>query len=95
MDKIRLNDGTEIDCLSFATASVGILFIRVNISLLEAVNVFSNKENISKITFIPEAGENQISVSNFTELAYIVNEADCVRVALQQPVSIEQVHIND
>ena len=95
MDKIRLNDGTEIDCLSFATASVGILFIRVNISLLEAVNVFSNKENISKITFIPEAGENQISVSNFTELAYIVNEADCVRVALKQPVQYEEVHIND
>lgn len=95
MDKIRLNDGTELDCISFATASVGMLFIRVNLSLVEAVKVFSNKENISTITYIPDAEGAPFSISNFTELAYIVNEADCVRVALQQPVSIEEVHIND
>lgn len=95
MDKIRLNDGTEMDCVSFATASVGMLFIRVNLSLLDAVKVFSNKENLSTITYIPDAEGAPFSISNFTELAYIVNEADCVRVALQQPVSIEEVHIND
>ena len=95
MDKIRLNDGTELDCISFATTSVGMLFIRVNLSLAEAVQVFSNKENLSTITFIPEADGEPFSISNFTQLAYIVNEADCVRVALQQPVTIQEVHIND
>lgn len=94
-DKIRLNDGTELDCISFATASVGILFIRVNLSLVEAVQVFSNKENLSTITYVPAADGKPFSISNFTELAYIVNEADCVRIALQQPVMIEEVHIND
>ena len=95
MDKIRLNDGTELDCISFATASVGLLFIRVNLSLVDAVQVFSNKENLSNITYIPCSGGTPFSVSNFTELAYIVNEADCIRVALQQPVMIQEVHIND
>lgn len=95
MDKIRLNDGTELDCISFATASVGILFIRVNIPLIEAVQVFSNKENLSTITYVPAADGDPFSISNFTELAYIVNEADCVRIALQQPVTIQEVHIND
>ena len=95
MDKIRLNDGTELDCVSFATTSVGMLFIRVNLTLVDAVQVFSNKENISTITYVPAADGEPFSISNFTELAYIVNEADCVRVALQQPVRIQEVHIND
>lgn len=95
MDKIRLNDGTELECVSLATASVGILFIRVKLSLVEAVQAFSKKDSLSTITYIPGAEGTPISISNFTELAYIVNEADCVRVALQQPVSIEEVHIND
>lgn len=95
MDKIRLNDGTELDCVSFATTSVGMLFIRVNLTLVDAVQVFSNKENLSTITYVPAADGDPFSISNFTELAYIVNEADCVRVALQQPVRIQEVHIND
>ena len=95
MDKIRLNDGTELECVSFATASVGILFIRVKLSLVDAVQAFSNKENLSTITYIPAADGEPFSISNFTELAYIVNEADCVRIALQQPVRIQEVHIND
>ena len=95
MDKIRLKDGTELDCVSFATTSVGMLFIRVNLTLVDAVQVFSNKENLSTITYVPAADGDPFSISNFTELAYIVNEADCVRVALQQPVRIQEVHIND
>lgn len=95
MDKIRLKDETELDCISFATASAGILFIRVNLSFVEAARVFGDKENLSTITYLPEADGTPFSISNFSELSYIVNEADCVRVALQQPVMIEEVHIND
>lgn len=95
MDKIKLANGKEYDCISFATTSVGILFIRVNLSLVEAAQVFGDKKNLSNITYVPAADGEPFSISNFTELAYIVNEADCVRVALQQPVTIQEVHIND
>ena len=89
MEKIRLSDGREVEVISFAIASSGYMFIRVNMNMGEAYSFFSS--GIDKITYIPEEGD-AISIGGFTELAYIVNETDCVRVALVRPMQIEGVN---
>lgn len=89
MEKIRLSDGREVEVISFATASSGHMFIRVNMNMGEAYSFFSS--GTDKITYIPEEGD-AISIGGFTELAYIVNEQDCVRVALVRPMQIEGVN---
>ena len=89
MEKIRLSDGREVEVISFAIASSGHMFIRVNMNIGEAYSFFSS--GTDKITYIPEEGD-AISIGGFTELAYIVNEQDCVRVALVRPMQIEGVN---
>ena len=88
MEKIRLSDGREVEVISFAIASSGHMFIRVNMNMGEAYSFFSS--GTDKIVYIPEEGD-AISIGGFTELAYIVNETDCVRVALVRPMQIEGV----
>lgn len=90
MEKVVLANGKEIKCLSFALASVGILFIRVDMTISQAAKLFSDPEKLSTIKYLTQDGKTY-SISNYTELAYITNEGDCVRVALQQPVRIEEV----
>ena len=91
MEKIVLANQEEVECVSFALASVGYLFIRVRMSLAEAASFFSDPEKLSLIRYVTEDG-NAIAISNFTELAYIVREDDVVRIALQQPVQyVEEV----
>lgn len=89
MEKIRLSDEREVEVISFAIASSGHMFIRVNMNMGEAYSFFSS--GTDKITYIPEEGD-AISIGGFTELAYIVNEQDCVRVALVRPMQIEGVN---
>lgn len=89
MEKIKLSDGREVEVISFAIASSGHMFIRVNMNMGEAYSFFSS--GTDKITYIPEEGD-AISIGGFTELAYIVNEQDCVRVALVRPMQIEGVN---
>ena len=89
MEKIKLSDGREVEVISFAIASSGHMFIRVNMNIGEAYSFFSS--GTDKITYIPEEGD-AISIGGFTELAYIVNEQDCARVALVRPMQIEGVN---
>lgn len=89
MEKIRLSDGREVEVISFAIASSGHMFIRVNMNMGEAYSFFSS--GTDKVTYISEEGD-AISIGGFTELAYIVNETDCVRVALVRPMQIEGVN---
>ena len=89
MEKIKLSDGREVEVLSFAIASSGYMFIRVNMSLGEAAAAFSH--GTDRIIYYPEDND-AIAISGFTELAYIVNEQDCVRVALIRPMEVEEVN---
>lgn len=89
MDKVTLSDGRQFEVGSFAIASSGHMFIRVNMSLGEAAAAFSH--GTERIIYEPEDG-NAIAISGWTELAYIVNEQDCVRVALVRPMQIEGVN---
>lgn len=94
IDRIKLANGSEYGCASFALASVGYLFIRVNMSLVDAARIFGNPENISRIEYYPSADGEPFAISGFTALDYIVNEGDCVRVALKQPVLFDEVQSN-
>lgn len=89
MEKIKLSDGREAEVLSFAIASSGHMFIRVKMSIGEAYNFFSS--GTDRIIYTQEEG-NAIAISGFSELAYIVNESECVRVALLRPMQIEEVN---
>ena len=89
MDKVTLSDGRQFEVCSFAIASSGHMFIRVNMSLGEAAAAFAR--GTDRIIYEPEDND-AIAISGFTELAYIVNEQDCVRVALIRPMQIEGVN---
>lgn len=89
MDKVTLSDGRQFEVGSFAIASSGHMFIRVAMSLGEAAAAFSH--GTDRIIYEPEDND-AIAISGFTELAYIVNESDCVRVALIRPMQIEGVN---
>lgn len=89
MEKIKLSDGREVEVISFAIASSGHMFIRVKMTIGEAYNFFS--AGTDRIVYIPEEGD-VIAISGFSELAYIVNENDCVRVALLRPMVTEVVN---
>ncbi len=82
MDTIILSDGRELNVISFALSTAGYLFIRVNMSIIEAAEYFSTGTNI--IIYKPQDAEPR-RVVGFTSIAYIVNEIDCVRVALVRP----------
>ena len=79
--KIKLSDGREIEVLSFGIASSGYMFIRVAMSMIEAIQFFSTGTDV--ITY--EAGEESRRFIGFTNLAYVVNEESDVRVALVRP----------
>lgn len=89
MDKVTLSDGRQFEVGSFAISSSGHMFIRVNMSLGEAAAAFSH--GTDRIIYEPEDND-ALAISGFTELAYIVNESDCVRVALIRPMQIEGVN---
>ena len=86
MEKIRLSDGREIEVKSFAIASSGHMFVRVNMTLGEAAAAFSS--GTDRIEYYPEDGD-AVALNGWTQLAYIVNEEDCVRAALVRPMDIE------
>lgn len=90
MDKVKLASKKEYECVSFGLASVGYLFIRVNLPMSKAATIFGNENATARIEYYPEGGD-AVAVSGFTQLDYIVNEGDCVRVALKQPVSVEAI----
>ena len=79
--KIKLSDGREIEVISFGIASSGYMFIRVAMSMIEAIQFFST--GTDTITY--EAGEESHRFIGFTNLAYVVNEVTNVRVALVRP----------
>lgn len=81
MMKIKLSDGREIEAISFGIASSGYMFIRVALSMIEAIQFFSTGTDV--ITY--EAGEESRRFIGFTNLAYVVNEESMVRVALVRP----------
>lgn len=89
MESITLSDGREIPVISFAIATSGHMFIRVAMNMGEAAAAFSH--GTDRIIYEPEDG-NAISISGWTELSYIVNEQDCVRVALMRPLDVEEVN---
>lgn len=88
MEKIKLSDGREYEALSFAIASSGHMFIRVKMDIGQAYAAFSY--GTDRIVYTPEDGDG-IVINGFTELAYIVNEQDCVRVALVRPLDVQGV----
>ena len=90
-EKIRLANGAEYECSFFGLASVGILMIQVNMSFVEAATVFGNKDALTTITHIYGGDGPTHTLKNFTKLAYIVDDGDCIRVALQQPIEFEEV----
>ena len=81
MNKIKLSDGRELEVLSFGIASSGYMFIRVEMSMVDAIQYFSTGTDV--ITY--EAGEESRRYVGFTNLAYVVNETTNVRVALVRP----------
>ena len=89
MDTITLSDGREFEVSSFAIASSGHMFIRVGISFAEAAVAFAT--GTDRIIYRPFGGD-AIAIGGFTKLAYIVNEDDCVRVALIRPLDMEEIN---
>lgn len=81
MMKIKLSDGREIEVISFGIASSGYMFIRVEMSMVDAIQYFSTGTDV--ITY-EAVGESRRYVG-FTNLAYVVNEVTNVRVALVRP----------
>lgn len=81
MNKIKLSDGRETEVVSFGIASSGYMFIRVMMSMAEAVAYFSTGTDV----IVYEAGEETHRFVGFTNLAYLVNEENCVRVSLCRP----------
>ena len=81
MNKIKLSDGRELEVLSFGIASSGYMFIRVEMSMVDAIQYFSTGTDV--ITY--EAGGESRRYVGFTSLAYAVNEVTNVRVALVRP----------
>lgn len=82
MEKILLSDGREIEVGSFAISTSGHLFIRVDMTLIEAAQYFSTGTDV--IIYEP-LDQPTRRVIGFTQIAYIVNEENCVRVALVRP----------
>lgn len=82
MDKITLSDGRELSVISFAISTAGYLFIRVSMTIGQAAEYFSSGTDV--IIYQPLDG-NPRRVAGFTEIEYIVNEENCVRVALVRP----------
>lgn len=82
MDKIKLSDGREIDIVSFAISTGGVLFIRVMMDLAAAAAFFSTGTDV---IIYEREGMPDRTFRGFTQQAYIVNETDCVRVALTRP----------
>lgn len=89
MDKITLSDGRQFEVGSFAIASSGHMFIRVKMNIGDAYREFSH--GTERITYEPE-DQDGVIINGFTELAYIVNEQDCVRVALLRPLDMEDLN---
>ena len=81
MQKVILSDGREIEVISFGIASSGYMFIRVAMSMIEAIQFFSTGTDV--ITY--EAGGESRRYVGFTNLAYVVDEQTNVRVALVRP----------
>lgn len=82
MDKIKLSDGRELSVISFAIATAGYLYIRVEMTLPQAAEYFASGTDV--IIYEPLDGPTR-RVVGFTEIAYLVNEENCVRVALVRP----------
>ena len=83
MEKIQLSNGKEYETISVGIAHSGHLFIRVQMTLSKAATAFS--KGTDRIIYYP-TDKNPVAINGFTELAYIVNENDCVRVALTRPL---------
>lgn len=88
MDKITLSDGRQFDVETFAIAASGHMFIRVKMPMNQAAIEFSH--DTEHIIYEPEE-QPSIAINGFSELAYIVNESECVRVALIRPMDIQEV----
>lgn len=82
MDKIKLSDGRETEVISFAISSGGILFVRVEMDMEKAASYFTNGTDV--IVYEREDMPNR-TFRGFTKIEYIVNEGECVRVALTRP----------
>ena len=82
MDKIILSDGRELEVISFGISTSGYMFIRVDMTFIQAVGYFASGTDV--IIYEPQDGESK-RILGFTNIAYIVNEENCVRVALVRP----------
>lgn len=84
MDKVKFADGSEFDCLFFGQATVGKLFITVNLPFADAAVIFSDPQKTREITYTPHNGETT-TLFDYTVFEYMVNEAEGVRAALRKP----------
>lgn len=78
MGEITLADGRTTNTASFGISTSGYMFIRVAMSMTEAVEFFSS--GTETITYT--SGEESHTFNGFTNLSYVVNEGNLSRVAL-------------
>lgn len=84
MGKVKFADGTELDCLFFGQATVGKLFITINMPFAEASRIFADPQKTREITYTPHNGE-PTTLFDYTVFEYMVNETEGVRAALRRP----------
>ena len=89
--KIILANEQEFDCNFCGVSSTGVMYIDlVGVSLAQAVTLFSNAENTSKIIYRTFQGENAQNTvyNNFSVLIgvqYVQNLDGLTRVSMRRP----------
>ena len=91
MPKIILNNGSEFDCSFCGVSSTGVMYIDLmGINMLQAVTLFSNSENVSKIIYRTQQEESthDTEYNNFTVLMgvqYVQNLQGITRISMRRP----------
>ena len=89
--KIILADGTEFDCNFCGVSSSGVMYIDLlNLSMINAVTLFSNADKTSKIIYRTTQGEKiqDAEYNNFTVMMgvqYVQNLDGTTRVSMRRP----------
>ena len=88
MDKVIFDDGTQYKCLFCGEATVGILFVTLDVSFPEAAAIFNDANKTKKIRYIGADGKETV-FEYYTKFEYLVNQAGGVRAALRQQYASE------
>lgn len=89
--KIILTDGTEFDCNFCGVSSSGVMYIDLlNLSMIDAVTLFSNADKTSKIIYRTSQGKKiqDTEYNNFSVLMgvqYVQNLDGITRVSMRRP----------